>query len=122
MRRREFVACLPLVGIACPSFGAAQTQPKKVARIGGLFWGTPGQDAWAEPFRQAMRELGYVDGQNVVLHLQFAEGSPDRAAASLDNFVRDKVDVIVASTTPAAHVAKAELLWPRLQTRWRPAL
>jgi putative ABC transport system substrate-binding protein len=107
MRRREFVSGLALAGLLCPSLGGGQTHPKKVARIGVLLWGSPGHDAWAEPFRQAMRELSYIEGQTVVLDLQFAEGSPDRAAASAQEFVREKVDVIVASTTPAAHVAKA---------------
>src|SRR5215207_7950553 len=107
MRRREFVSWLALIGLAYPSLGAAQTTPKKLVRIGVLLWGEPGQDAWAEPFRHAMRELGYGDSEKVHVTFHFAEGNPDRAAALVHELVRDKVDVIVASTTPAAHVAKA---------------
>jgi putative ABC transport system substrate-binding protein len=85
---------------------AEAQQPKKVPRIGYLganFRST--NPARIEAFRQGLRELGYVEGKNIVIEWRFADGKPDRLAALAAELVRLKVDVIVtagpASTRPA---------------------
>jgi putative ABC transport system substrate-binding protein len=105
MRRREFIAALagltawPLVGRAQP----ARTIPK----VGVLVWGSPGHDPYVEPFRQGLRELGYTEGRDVRLDLRYAEGDLERGRAAVRDLLREDVALIVASTTPAAHIAKA---------------
>jgi putative ABC transport system substrate-binding protein len=105
MRRREFIAALagltawPLVGRAQP----ARTIPK----VGVLVWGSPGHDPYVEPFRQGLRELGYTEGRDVRLDLRYAEGDLERGRAAVRDLLREHVALIVASTTPAAHIAKA---------------
>ncbi|MGA9455226.1 MAG: ABC transporter substrate binding protein [Pseudolabrys sp.] len=57
-----------------------------------------------EPFRQALRELGYVEGKNIVIEYRFAEGKFDRLSAA--ELVELKVDLIVANVTQASLAAK----------------
>ena len=59
--------------------GAARAQPVKVPRIGVLRAGAP-PDPNVEGFRQGLRELGYVEGQSVVIECRWAEGKLDRLA------------------------------------------
>jgi putative tryptophan/tyrosine transport system substrate-binding protein len=77
-----------------------------MSRVGVVMWGAPDQDPYIEPFRTAMQELGYVEGQNIRLEVRWARGSSQQALAFAGEFVREKVDVIVANTTPVAHIAK----------------
>ena len=104
MRRREFLSAVGLA-LGGVSLARAQVRPK-LPRIGVLVWGSPGQDIYLAPFRLGMRELGYVEGRDISLDIRFAEGNSDRALAAVRDFVQQEVDVIVASTTPAAHLAK----------------
>lgn len=91
--------------LTAPLAGAAQ-QPAKVARIGYL--GTGSVSAPTHPvevFRRALQELGYVEGQNLLVEYRFLEGHGpfSNLAAQL---VRLKVDVIVAESPPASLAAK----------------
>jgi putative tryptophan/tyrosine transport system substrate-binding protein len=71
-------------------------QPKKVPRIGYLASGDPASDsARSEAIRVALRELGYVEGQNIVIEYRYAEGKLDRFSELAAELVRLKVDVIV---------------------------
>jgi putative ABC transport system substrate-binding protein len=71
-------------------------QPKKVPRIGYLSVNSPSTaPARLEAFRQGLRELGYVEGKNIVIDYRYAEGKQDRLPALAAEFVRLKVDVIV---------------------------
>jgi putative tryptophan/tyrosine transport system substrate-binding protein len=75
---------------------ARAQQPAKVPRIGYLTGATrDGQSARVEPFRQGLRELGYVEGKNIVIEYRYAEGKLDRLPALAAELVRLKVDVIV---------------------------
>ncbi len=90
---------------ACGDMADAQ-QPKKVPRIGYLSATSPSANvARIEAFRQGLRELGYVEGKNIVIEWRYAEGKQDRLLALAAELVRLKVDVIVtagpASTRPA---------------------
>jgi putative ABC transport system substrate-binding protein len=66
----------------------------------------PARVAWWDAFRQRMRELGYVEGQNVTFEARFAEGRIEHLPALAAQFVKMKVDVIVTGGTMAAQAAK----------------
>jgi putative ABC transport system substrate-binding protein len=85
------------LGIAFAIAGAVAEaqQPKKILRIGVLLSGsrTP---VWGEAFRQALRELGYIDGQNIAIEYRNADGRNDRQANLANELVAMKVDLLVA--------------------------
>ena len=82
-------------------------QSAKVWRIGYLSRGGPSDSPHdVEDFREGLRMLGYVEGQNVLIELRFAEGRLEAFPALAEELVRLKVDVIVAPWTPAALAAK----------------
>jgi len=88
-------------------FSADAQQSAKVPRIGYLTGATPdGQSARIEAFRQGLRELGYVEGKNIVIEYRYAELKPDRLPAFAAELVRLKVDVIVTSAGGSTRVAK----------------
>jgi ABC-type uncharacterized transport system substrate-binding protein len=88
-------------------FTVEAQQAKKVPRIGFLSPYSPSSDsAGVEAFRQGLRDLGYVEGQNIVIEQRWAEGNPDRLPGLAAELVRLKVDVIFAQTTPAVQAAK----------------
>jgi len=77
---------------------APAQQPTKIPRIGYLAGtGPDAQSARIEAFRQALRELGYVEGKNVVIESRYAEGKLDRRRALVTDLVRLKVDVILTA-------------------------
>jgi putative ABC transport system substrate-binding protein len=87
---------------------AAEAQPAgKVSRIGFLFFGAPGPSAEVDAFRQGLRELGYIEGQNATIEYRFAGGQVERMPELASELARLKVDVIVTSNTPSAMAAKA---------------
>ena len=98
--RREFFGFLGGAAAAWPTATRAQ-QRDRVRRIGII------DDApiWNH-FRQGLRDLGYIDGQNVVIEYRTAEGKPDRLAAASAELVRLPVDVIATFGTPASRAAK----------------
>src|SRR5919204_3482103 len=103
MKRREFIA---LIGGGCLLLAvkvkrAWGQQPTKIPRI-GILDDTP---MWLA-FRQALRELGYVEGQNIAYEYRYGEGAPDRLATVAAELVRRPVDVIVTFGTPPTHAAK----------------
>src|SRR5215471_17114793 len=94
-----------LLLLAIGTFAEAQ-QPKKVPRIGYLSAATrPSMSARTEAFRQGLRELGYVEGKNIVIEWRFAEENPDRVLVLAD-LVRLKVDVIVTAGSGVTRLAK----------------
>ena len=101
-------ACLgTLAGaLLAASLAAEALQAGTVARIGVLELGSELTSGPQEAFRQGLRELGYVQGQNIVLEYRFAEGRADRLPDFAAELVRHKVDVIVAGGTPAPLAAK----------------
>ena len=78
---------------------AAQAQqPKKVSRIGYLSTTDPATDsARTEGIRLALRELGYIEGQNIAIEYRYAEGKHDRLPELAAELVRLKVDIIVVA-------------------------
>jgi ABC-type uncharacterized transport system substrate-binding protein len=81
-------------------------QPKKVPRIGYLSVGPASDPARGEAFRQGLRELGYLEGKNIVIEWRYAEGKRDRLPALVVELVRLKVDIIVTSNSAATRAAK----------------
>jgi putative ABC transport system substrate-binding protein len=91
--------------IACGESAQAQ-QPTKIPRIGYLSANSPSSEsARTEPFRQRLRELGYVEGKNIVIEWRYAEGKLDRLAELAAELVRLKVDVIVTAGTGSTRSA-----------------
>jgi ABC-type uncharacterized transport system substrate-binding protein len=81
---------------------AAHAQ-QKIPRIGVLVTSEPGAMG---PFREALRDIGYIDGQTIQLDMQVANGRIDRLPAMAEELVRSRVDIIIASQTPAVIAAK----------------
>ncbi|MGH7783289.1 MAG: ABC transporter substrate-binding protein [Candidatus Binatia bacterium] len=89
------------------SFSVGAQQSKKVPRIGYLTGATPeGQSARIEAFRQGLRELGYIEGNNIIIEYRYAELKPDRLPALAAEIVRLKVDVIVTGGSGLTRAAK----------------
>lgn len=92
--------------LAEPLFAAAQPTAK-ASRIGFLSWLGCSDDPFLRgPFRDGLRELGYVEGRNVVIECRSAPGKPDRWPELVTELVRRNVDVLVAVGTDLALVAK----------------
>jgi putative ABC transport system substrate-binding protein len=103
-RRREFILLLGGAAAAWPL--AARTQPSNVARVGALYIGTADAESFKKELRDGLRELGYVEGQNIAFEFRSAEGKLDRLPELAAELVRLKVDVIVALYVPCALAAK----------------
>ena len=100
------VLALALLFVVPPLAGEAQ-QASKIARIGYLSPLPAAADSMhTEAFRQGLRDLGYFEGQNVVLETRHADGNPDRLPGLAAELVRLNVDVIVASPTEAVRAAQ----------------
>ena len=93
--RKQF-SCLALCAVlfALCSSVAAQ-QPKKMYRVGYLSQ-RAGNEPRDEAFRQGLREIGYIEGQNVIVEWRFAKGNADRLSEAAADLVRLKVNVIFA--------------------------
>jgi putative ABC transport system substrate-binding protein len=101
-----FVVTLTLSLLVAPRTAEAQ-QPTKVYQIGRLSPGSPTEpDPHLEAFRQGLRELGYVEGQNLIIEYRYAEGGDDRLADLAAELVRLQVDVIVTWGSVAIRAAQ----------------
>jgi len=103
--RRTFLAGTGAVLLAAPLAAEGQ-QAAKVPRIGWLSLNLAANPHLSEAFRQGLRDFGYVEGRNVVIEIRSAEGKLERLPALAAELVALKVDVIVASGTPAALATK----------------
>jgi putative tryptophan/tyrosine transport system substrate-binding protein len=104
MKKAGVLSILVLLAVAVI---AQAQQPTKVPRIGYLSATSPSANVGRiEAFRQGLRELGYVEGKNIVIEWRYAEGKFDRLPALVAELVRLKVDVIVTSGPQSTRVAK----------------
>jgi putative ABC transport system substrate-binding protein len=104
MRRKTLSVFLGVLFLAFAPPAQAQ-QPNKVPRIGFLATVSPSTISdRVEAFRQGLRELGYVEGKNIVIEWRYAEGKPEGEVAA--ELVRLKVDVIVTAGPPGTRSAK----------------
>src|SRR4051794_24798228 len=105
MKRREFIT---LIGVAALTPNAALAQQGKIATVGVLLTGAanPSPEVFLKGFREALREVGLVEGQNVRLEISTAGGSSARLPDLAKELVGLKVDMIVAHLTPAVQAAR----------------
>jgi putative ABC transport system substrate-binding protein len=103
MIRRAFITLL--AGVAAWPLAARGQQPGRIPRLGVLLFSTPQGDPSMEVARRALRDLGYVEGQNLAIEYRYAEGRTERLPALAADLVSTKPDVVFASggdVTPAA--------------------
>jgi ABC-type uncharacterized transport system substrate-binding protein len=106
MKRRQFLTLLGGAAAAWPRAARAQ-QAAKLPTIGYLGVTTPAVSAQRHAaFVQRLRELGWIDGRNIAIEYRWAEGSNERTAEFVAEFVRRRVDVIVTGGGPAVAAAK----------------
>jgi putative tryptophan/tyrosine transport system substrate-binding protein len=105
MDRRRFLLTALAGAIAAPLAAGAQ-QVGKVYRVGFL-WDSPAVWPHAlEAFRRGLRDLGWIEGQNIVIEFRWAEGRFDRLPSMVDDLIRLKVDLMVAPTSIYTDAAK----------------
>jgi putative tryptophan/tyrosine transport system substrate-binding protein len=110
VKRREFIT---LVGgaVAWPLAAIAQ-QRKQIPRVGVLLFGTPDTEPNLGAFLRGLRELGYVESQNIVIEYRYAQGQPDRLRGLARELVAIKPDLIFAlggDVAPSARVATSTI-------------
>ena len=100
---RKWLGLLAIAFVLGVTWAMAQAQQTaKVPRIGFLGNSTAALEAnLVGPFRDGLRDLGYVEGQNIVIEYRWAEGKYERFPALIAELIASKVDVIVAAGTPA---------------------
>ncbi len=101
MKRREFIT---LIGGAAAWPVAAHAQQANPAKLGILLVGN--REPFSTQFSAGLRELGYVDGQNIQVIFRSAEGKLNQLPELAAELVRLKIDIIVASETPSVQAAK----------------
>jgi putative tryptophan/tyrosine transport system substrate-binding protein len=104
MRRRQVFKVI--AGLTTFWALAASAQQPRVTTIGVLVRGAPGWQRFWESFREALRQLGYIEGKNVRFEFRSDQGEIGRLPELAAELVRLKVDVIVPWFTPAAIAAK----------------
>jgi putative ABC transport system substrate-binding protein len=109
MTKRAFVLFCSLMTVLLITGLVEAQQSNKVPRIGYVDAGSPATTGHrAEAFVQGLRDLGYVEGQNILIEYRWAGGKLERLPAFVEDIVRLKVDVIVSSATPAIRLAKEQ--------------
>jgi putative ABC transport system substrate-binding protein len=104
---KQLFPILLIVAVVIVAALAQAQQPAKVPRIGYFQAPTPSAVAARnEAFRQGLRELGYVEGKNIVIEWRFAEGKSERVPALAAELVHLKVDVIVTGGSVLTRAAK----------------
>jgi putative ABC transport system substrate-binding protein len=107
MKRREFITLLGGAAAVWPLTGRAQ-QVRKVYRIGVLETIAAAQNtANLDALRKGLRDLGYIEGQNLVIEYRSAEGRAEQFPNLASELAHLKVDLIVTRGTPAVEAAKS---------------
>jgi putative ABC transport system substrate-binding protein len=104
MKRRELITLACGAAITWPL--AVRAQTAKVPTIGVLLTGNPDPEIFLKGFRDARRDVGYTDGQNIRLEVRSAEGKTILLPQKAAELVGLKIDIIVAALTPAIQAAK----------------
>jgi ABC-type uncharacterized transport system substrate-binding protein len=102
------IGCLVTLSLLASPLTAEAQQATKVHRIGRLMASSSpsGPDPWLEHFGQGLRDLGYVEGQNLLIEHRYAEGSEERLRDLAAELVRLQVEVIVAGGSAAIRAAQ----------------
>jgi putative ABC transport system substrate-binding protein len=106
--RRAFITTMGLTVLAEPIAARAQ-QPAKMAPIGFSVTasiGSPEFRATVDPFRRGLRDLGYVEGRDLIIEYRSADGNQARFPSLASDLVRLNVDLILAGSTPHARAAQ----------------
>jgi putative ABC transport system substrate-binding protein len=104
IRRRDFMTLLG--GTAAWPLAALAQNSSKIVRIGMLTTANPRSTSFIQGFEQRLRDLGYIEGQNMVIDFRNAEGQVDRLPDLAADLVRLGVDVVVTTTEPATSAVK----------------
>jgi putative ABC transport system substrate-binding protein len=102
-RKKNKVVAFTLVALFFALCAPADAQSGKMSRV-GFISGDPGP--YVEAFRQGLRNLGYVEGKNIVIEHRNVEGNTERIPTVVAELIRSKVDVLVASQLTAIRAAK----------------
>ena len=94
MQRREFISLVGGTALAWP-LGARAQQSVKRHRLGVLLYSTPQADPQMKSLSRGLRDLGYIDGQNLAIEYRYAEGKPERLPDLAADLVGLKPDVLV---------------------------
>jgi putative tryptophan/tyrosine transport system substrate-binding protein len=106
MNRRGFLLAWLAAALVCPLLGEAQ-QRREPHRIGFLGNSTAALEAnLVGPFREGLRELGYREGENILIEYRWAEGQYERFPSLIAELLAQKVEVIVTAGTPASLAVK----------------
>ena len=106
MKAKILVYALPALILTTIHIAEAQ-QAGNIPRIAFLLGGSSSvYSARIDPFKQGLKELGYVDGKNIAIEYRYAEGKADRLLDLAAELVRLKVDVILATATPSVLAVK----------------
>jgi putative tryptophan/tyrosine transport system substrate-binding protein len=101
------IICIALSALLLAVCSPAQAQqPTKVSRLGLLTWAAAPPPSATTPFDQGLRQLGYVEGQNIIIERRYASGKMDRFPELAVDLVRHPLDVILTQSFPAALAAK----------------
>ncbi|HEU4342862.1 MAG TPA: hypothetical protein VFU31_14975 [Candidatus Binatia bacterium] len=115
---KKILVYLLVTGLLATVPSTEAQQPTKVHRIGYLGGSASAVSDHIEAFRQGLRELGYVEGKNIVIERRYGEGKPDRDRVLAAELVRLKVAVIVTVRSRATRAAKQlqrfPLSWRRI--------
>ena len=97
--RRQLIAGIGGAAVALP-FAVRAQQPDKIPHIGVLSpFAASDTTQWYRAFLQGLRDLGWVDGKNIVLEYRYADGKSERLPDLVADLVQRKVDVIVTSVS-----------------------
>jgi putative ABC transport system substrate-binding protein len=94
MRRREFILSAGGALASTWLVGVRAQQPARIPRLGILLYSTPQDDPQTRALQQGLRELGYIDGQNIAIEYRFAEGKAERLPDLAADLVRLKPDIL----------------------------
>src|SRR5215831_10136759 len=104
----KIIICLVAVALVSIVSVAEAQQPKKVPRVGYVSGSGDGSNPGllVEAFRQGLRDLGYLEGKNILVEYRYAEGKLDRIPGLALELVQLKVDVVVVAALPAIRAVK----------------
>jgi len=108
LRKAVFVLSLGLILCSlCLSFASHAQQPNKVYRVGFVEAGTASTNQhFLAAFKSGLRELGYVEGRNIIVDVRWAEGQAERFPGLIADVIKLRPDVIVVASGPGADAAK----------------
>jgi ABC-type uncharacterized transport system substrate-binding protein len=105
--RRIGLAVIFTISLVLAPLAAGAQQVERVPRIAFITTTSPPGSPAIDAFRSALRDLGYVENQNIAIDWRWGHGTTERFSEFAVEVVRLKVDVIVAANTPAGHAAQA---------------